>query len=337
PKYDPPAVRRAFYSRVLDQVRTLPGVSSVAYVSYHPMEFFSGRTAVGIPGVIDDPLKAPRAVRHCITPGFFSTLGIPLRLGREIDARDVEDSPQVAVLSESLARRLWPAEDPIGRTIFADGKRNVVGVVGDIAVRQLEQSTDAQIYFSAEQMIISPYYWPKDLVIRTSGSAMALAPSVRRIIHEVDPEQAISNVQLLEDVVNAQTAPRRVQLRVLGTFTILAFSLAAIGIHGLLSFAVSARMQEVGVRMALGADRRSILVMFIRQGILLAVGGIVTAVPVAYFVVQMLRSLLSGGGAGEPRVYGAAALLALVMTIAGSIRPAVRAAAVDPLATIRAE
>src|SRR5262249_9577982 len=200
-----------------------------------------------------------------------------------------------------------------------------------------EHSTDAQIYFSAEQMIISPYYWPKDLVIRTSGSAMALAHSVRRIIHEVDPEQAISNVQLLEDVVSAQISPRRVQLRVLGTFTLLAFSLAAIGIHGLLSFAVSTRMQEVGVRMALGADRRSILVMFLRQAILLAVSGIVAAVPVAYFVVQTLRSLLFGVSPGDPSVYGAAAFLALVMTAAGSIRPAVTAAAIDPLATIRAE
>src|SRR5262245_22517196 len=281
PKYNPTAARRAFYSRVLDQVRALPGVSSAAYVSYHPMEFFSGRTAVGVPGVIDDPLKAPRAVRHYITPGFFSTLGIPLRLGREIDARDVEDSPQVAVLSESLARRLWPAEDPIGRTIFADGKRTVVGVVADIASRQLEDSTAAQIYFPAEQMTIASYYWPKDLLIRSSGNAMALAPSIRRIIHDVEPELAISDVQLLQDVVSAQTAPRRVQLRVLGTFTILAFLLAAIGIHGLLSFAVSARTQEVGVRMALGADRRSILVMFLRQGILLAFGGIVAAVPVA--------------------------------------------------------
>ena len=337
PKYNPPAARRAFYSRVLDQVRALPGVSSAAYVSYHPMEFFSGRTAVGVPGVIDDPLKAPRAVRHYITPGFFYTLGIPLRLGREIDARDVEDSPQVAVLSESLARRLWPAEDPIGRTIFADGKRSVVGVVADIASRQLENSTDSQIYFPAEQMGMPSYYWPKDLLIRSSGNAMALAPSLRRIIHEVNPDQAISDVQLLEDVMTAQTAPRRVQLRVLGTFTILAFSLAAIGIHGLLSFAVSTRMQEVGVRMALGADRRSILGMFLRQGILLAVGGIVAAVPVAYFVVQTLRSLLFGVSPGDPLVYGAAAFLGLIMTVAGSIRPAVRAAAIDPLATIRAE
>lgn len=337
PKYNPPAARRAFYSRVLDQVRAMPGVTSAAYVSYHPMEFFSGRTAVGVPGVIDDPLKAPRAVRHYITPGFFGTLGIPLRLGREIDARDVQDSAQVAVLSESLARRLWPAEDPIGRTIFADGKRSVVGVVADIASRQLENPTDSQIYFPAEQMAMPSYYWPKDLIVQSSGNAMALTPSLRRIIHEVDPDQAVSNVQLLDDVMNAQTAPRRVQLMVLGTFTILAFSLAAIGIHGLLSFAVSTRMQEVGIRMALGADRRNILGIFLRKGIFLAVGGIVVAAPVTYFVVQMLRSLLFGVSPNDPLVYGAAALLALIMTVAGTIRPAIRAAAVDPLVTIRAE
>jgi ABC-type antimicrobial peptide transport system permease subunit len=181
------------------------------------------------------------------------------------------------------------------------------------------------------------YYWPKDLLVQSSGNAMALAPSVRRIIHDVDSGQAISNVQSLEDVMTAQTAPRRVQLRVLGTFTILAFSLAAIGIHGLLSFAVSTRMHEVGVRMALGADRRSILGMFLRQGIFLAVGGIVAAVPVAYFVVQTLRSLLFGVSPGDAVVYSAAGFLALLMTVGGSIRPALRAAAVDPLATIRAE
>ena len=183
-----------------------------------------------------------------------------------------------------------------------------------------------------------PCFAPKDLVVKTaSGNSMALAPTLRRIIHDADPEQAISDVQSLENIVTSETATRRAQLRVLGAFTAIAFLLAAVGIHGLLSFAVSSRTQEIGVRMALGASRSNVLGMFLRQGLGLGVAGVVLAVPLGYAAARGMTSLLFGVQPQDPMVYAAAALLALVMTLTGSLRPGMRAAAVDPAITIRME
>ena len=337
PKYDTAASRRAFYWRVLSEVRSLRGVTSAAYVTYHPMEFFSGRGPVLIPGVADNPITAPRAVRHFITPGFFETLGIPLLRGRDVNEQDTANAPGVVILSESLAERLWPGQDPIGRVVMADGKRTVVGVAAEIAVRQLEGASDSQMYYPAEQMTMPSYYWPKDLLIHIAGDPMALASAVRKIIHEADPEQAISNLKLLEDIIGDQTGPRRAQLGVLGGFAAIAFLLAAVGIHGLLAFAVSSRTQEIGVRMALGAQRRDILSMFLREGVILGVAGLALAVPLGYMAARGLTSLLFGVQPSDPPVYGAAALFVLAMTVTVSLRPALRAARIDPAITIRTE
>jgi putative ABC transport system permease protein len=186
-------------------------------------------------------------------------------------------------------------------------------------------------------MAMPSYYWPKDLMIRTAGDPAALTPAVRDIIRAADPEQAISDVQPLEDMMAIQTAPRRAQLRILGTFAGVAFLLAAVGIYGLLSFAVTSRTREVGVRMALGAQRRNVLVMFLRQGIVLGIAGVAVAMPLAYVAARAMSSLLFGVQPGDPPVYVLAAALAIAMTIAGSLRPAFRAARVDPAITIRTE
>jgi predicted permease len=339
PKYGAPAARRDFYARVASGARALPGVGSTAYVSYHPMEFASGRLPVTAPGVVDDPLAAPQAVIHFVTPGFFETLRIPLRAGRDVSDRDTQDAPLVAIVSESLARRLWPARDPIGLTLRAAGaERTVVGVAADISVRSLEAPVDPQIYFPAEQLgQSSTYYAPKDLVVRTAGDLPALAGALRQIIRGVDPNQAISDVQPLADVVGSQSAARRDHLRILSGFSALAFLLAAIGIHGVLSFSVSSRAQEIGVRVALGAARGQILRMFLRQGIVLGTVGIAVGIPLAYLAARSMGSLLFGVNPGDPSIYGSAALLALTMTLAGSLRPAIRAAIVDPVTAIRAE
>jgi predicted permease len=334
PKYDPPAARSAFYARVIEQTRALSGVSSVAYISYHPMEAFSGRTAVAPPGFTGDIQTAPRGVRHFVTPGFFETLRIPLR-GRDFNERDTRTSQLVVILSESLAQQLWPGQDPLGRTVVADGTRTVVGVARQIAVRSLEGASSAQVYYPAEQMTMPSYYWPKDLMIRTSGDPMALAPAIRQIIREVDPQQAISDLTTLEDLIGAQMAPRRTQLGVLGAFAAMAFLLAAVGIYGLLSFDVKSRTQEVGMRMALGAMPGDILTMFLRRGLLLGVAGVIVASPLAYAAARGMSSLLFGVQPSDPLVYATAAALATSMTVAGSLWPSLRAASIDPATSVR--
>jgi predicted permease len=339
PRYAAASTRRTFYERVLTASRSMPGVVAAAYTSYHPMEGASGRLPVTVPGVADDPLTAPQAVIHFVTADFFQTLAIPMIRGRSFDDRDDATAPLATVICASLAGRLWPAQDPIGRQLTVLGAaRTVVGVAGDIAVRGIENASDAQIYFPADQLGgTSMYYAPKDLLIRAAGNPAALAPAIRGIVHDIDPAQAVSDVSLLADIVATQSAPRRDQLSVLGMFTAMAFLLAAVGIHGLLSFTVSVRSQEVGVRVALGAARSQILRMFLNQGLRLGIAGLAIAVPLAYLAARGMRALLFGVEPGDPLVYAAAAGLAIVMTLAGSLRPAIRAATIDPALTVRTE
>jgi predicted permease len=337
PKYSGPPARASFYSRVLGAARALPGVTSAAYVSYQPMEPASGKMPVLVPGVFDDPLQAPSAIIHFITPGFFETLRVPIVHGRDFDDRDDEISPLVAVISQSLADRLWPAQDPLGRKLFAArAERTVVGVARSIRVRGIETAGDPQIYFPAAQLgTMSTYYAPKDLLVRVDGDPLVLAPSLTKIVHDADAAQAVADVRLLSDIVGAQTAPRRDQAAALGAFALLAFLLAAVGIHGLLSFTVSARAQEIGVRLALGAPRGRILAMFLRQGCVLGVVGIAAAVPLAYAAARGMSALLFGVNPADPAIYASAVLVAAVMTVVGSFSPAFRASSIDPNTTMR--
>jgi predicted permease len=340
PKYSETALRTRFYSSVLSQARALPGVTSAAYISFLPMVMRAGIWAVKLPGMSDEEAMRAKASLRFVTPDFFKTLNIPLQEGRDVSDADTRTSPFIALVSESFVRRYWPSQDPIGRHLeIASSDRMVVGVVADISVRGLERPSEPQIYLSSQQVPdgVLPWYAPKDLVIRAEGNPVALAPALRRIVHEADAEQSIEDVQPLESIVAGETATRRAQLRVLGAFAAIAFLLAAVGIHGLLSFAVSARTQEVGVRIALGATRSDILGMFLRQGLALGAAGIAFAAPIAYISARGMTSLLFGVQPADSAIYAAAALLALAMTLAGSLRPALRGAGVDPAITIRSE
>jgi predicted permease len=340
PKYSETSRRTRFYSDVLSEARALPGVTSAAYISFLPMVMRGGIWPVKLPGMSEEDETRARASLRFVTPDFFKTLKVPLREGRDMSDGDTWNSPFVALVSESFARRYWKDQDPIGKHLeVAFFDRTVVGVVADISVRGLEESSEPQVYLSPQQVPNGgvPWFAPKDLVIRAEGNPAALAPALRRIIRQADPEQAISDVQLLEDIIAGETASRRAQLRVLGAFAIIAFLLAAVGIHGLLSFAVSSRTQEVGVRIALGATRSDILGMFLRQGLGLGLAGVTLAAPLAYTAARAMASLLFGVQPGDSTIYAAAALLALLMTLAGSLRPALRAAGVDPAITIRSE
>jgi predicted permease len=343
PKYGDAAARRDFYTRVLGETRKLPGVTSAAYASYQPMEAFSGGFTVVVPGLADDPQTAPSAVVHFVTPDFFSTLGISVQNGRTMTAADDAESQPVVMISGSLADAFWPGRDPIGQRITAGraGDRTVVGVVENIAVRSLEGAGRYgrhQIYFPFDQLgRTNAYYAPKDLLVHTSGDPISLVPALRTIVHDVDPEQAISNVRLLQDIVAYQTAPRRDQVLVLSIFSAIAFLLSMTGIYGLLAFIVAIRTRELGVRVALGAARSDILGMFLRQGLALGIGGVVLAIPLAYAAARGLGALLFGVNPGDPVIYGSSALLAMLMTLAGSLRPAIRASSINPALTIRGE
>jgi predicted permease len=340
PKYSALTTRDRFYSTVLGDVRRLPGVKSAAYISFLPMTMGGGIWPVSIGGQNLQRAGADVASLRFITSGYFQTLRIALLQGRELAEQDTDSTPYVAVVSQSFVRKYWPDGDALGRHFqFGFHDRAIVGVVADVRVRGLERESEPQVYLPYRQVsgLNFLFYVPKDLAIRTAGTPEALAPAVQRIIRAADAEQPISNVRTMAQIVEDQTASRTVQARLLVGFAALAFLLAAVGIHGLLSFAVSQRSREIGVRVALGAMPRDILRMVLRQAVLVAAAGVIPGALLAYQAGLAMQSRLVGVKPDDPTTFLTAAALCVAMTIFGSLLPAWRALRVDPITALRAE
>jgi len=267
-------------------------------------------------------------------------VSVPLVRGRDVSEADTQDRPLVVVISESFAKNYWPGQDPLGRTLkIMLSERTVVGIVGDVRVRGLERDSEPQVYLPYRQVSDGAFvfYSPKDLVVRTSQYAGVLMPSIRDIIRRADPQQPISEVRALAEVVDAETTPRRVQVRVLAAFAGLALLLAGVGIHGLLAFAVSNRLREIGVRIALGARGGDVLRMVLRQGLWLALIGTVAGVALAYGASRAMQALLAGISPADGWTFALAVGVILLMALVGSVPPAIRASRVDPTTAMRAE
>jgi putative ABC transport system permease protein len=343
-QYGMVATRQDYYQRTLSAIGALPGVKNAAFVSYLPMgKMKGGIWAVSIDGQPTTRADNRNAFLRYVTPGYFATLGIPLLTGRGVEDGDTHGRPYVAVVSESFVRRYLPAETPqsaIGRHFtFALNDRVIAGVAGDVRMRGLEQEAEPQIYLPSAQVddgnIIG--YIPKALIVRTTTAPETLAAPIRAIIHRIDPALPVVEVNTLTDVVERDTASRATQVRVLAAFALIAFVLAGIGIHGLLSFSVSQRAQEIGVRVALGAQRGDILRMILRRSVVLALAGVIPGVALAYAAGRSMEALLAGvKPADAPTMFTAVGLSAL-MTIVGSVMPTLRALRVDPITALRAD
>jgi predicted permease len=348
PKYATNASRLQFYRQVMDETRALPGVERVSYVSFTPFTMRGGMWEVLTTkpdptnlGGFEAPPDVKRAALRYVTPGYFATLNIPIIEGRDIGVTDTLATTPVAVVSESFGRVHFPGVDLIGRQFgFANAVRTIVGVVGDVRFRGLERTdSEPQVYLAAFQQPDTqlPFYAPQDLIVQSSVPSSTLMPAVRAIIRRADPQLPIVNMRTLEDVVSLETAPRVVQLRVLGGFAIIALVLAAIGIHGLLAFTVTSRAREIGVRIALGARARDIIWMVMGRSTALACIGIVIGGAVAYAAGRSLHALLFGVSPGNIIVFSAAIAVSFAMTLAGSILPAWRAVRVDPMTATRTD
>ncbi len=345
PEYRRVATREAFYARVLGQIRALPGVQSAAYISYLPIsKFRGGMWPVSVKGDVEaaDQVRTASnvaAIRY-VTPGFFETMGIALERGRDISDQDTRDRQFVAVVSESFAKRYWPNEDPIGRHFtFAFADREVVGIAGDVRFRGLERKSEPQVYLSSQQVADGAitFYAAKSLAVRTTARPERLMSAVRDIIRQADPKLPITEAQTLTEMVGLETASRSVQVRVLTAFALIAFVLAAVGIHGLLSFAVSQRTTEIGVRMALGARASDIVSMVLRRYAVLALVGVVVGVAIAYAAGRSMEALLAGVKPADAVTLISAVALSALMTIIGSLAPTLRAMRVDPITALRAD
>jgi predicted permease len=340
PKYNKTSTRDQFYSKVLTDVRRLPGVTDAGYITALPMTWGGGIWPVLVDGRSQILSEGNVASMRFVTSGLFLTLGIPLKAGRAVSESDTADRPYVAVVSESFVRRYWPNEQPIGQHFkFAAHDHEVIGIVGDIRARGLERTSEPQVYLSSKQDADDgfTFYAPKDLVIHSTQPPEILLPAVRQIIHQADPEQPISNIRTMEDVVAGETESRTIQMRVLVVFTGVAIVLAGLGLYGLLAFMVSMRQQEFGIRLALGAGPGDLFKMVLLQGIKLAVAGLLPGLALAYIAARLLESLLAGVQPADALTFSTAAALCLITTLLGTLFPALRAVRADPTAVMRAE
>lgn len=338
PEYGITARRNAFYRSVIADARALPGVRNAAYITGLPMvmrgRIWGVKPEVPLVTFDDDPAVSSRFV----TPGFFEAMSIPIKEGRDISWADTADAPLVAVVSESFVQQMWPGASGIGRRFrVMNSDRTIVGVVGDIRVRGLEQSSEPQMYLSSQQVPDNAVmgYAPQELVVLTEGGPLGLLPAIRQAVQRADPEQPIANVRLLEDIVSEQVAPRAVQARVLGGFAGMAILLAAVGLYGLLAFAVSTRMREIGLRMALGATRGSIVRLVVRRGVVLAALGLAVGCAAAYAAGRSMESLLAGISPHDPAIFSGAVGVTLMVALIGTVLPAIRASRVSPLEATR--
>ena len=346
PTYAPNAKRVALYRRVLDDVAVIPNVAQAAFVSALPLTMRGGVWPVYFPG---QPMVPGKQAQSClvrmITPKYFDVMGVPLIGGRTFDDRDNLKAELTAIVSQTFGDRMWPGQSPIGRRFtMLEIERTIVGVVGEVRIRGIERTNEAQVYLPALQHPDNVWgnYASRDLAVKTrrelSGREMAaLAASVRDLVARADANVPVSDVRPLAEIVHGDFAFRSVQASVLRAFAAVAVVLASVGLHGLLAFMVSARTREIGVRIALGAPRGDILSMVLGRGLRLACIGSAVGLGVGYLAGWSFRAVLAGVEPTDVVALGGAITVAVVMTLAGSFWPALRAARTDPVTATRAE
>ncbi len=329
-----------FARQLLERIEAVPGVRIASASSDLPLSIFWSANFMEIEGRPEGRENRPRVYRHYGTGKFFRALGVPLVQGRTFTARDTFDTLPVIVVSESAARRFWPGEDPIGKRLrirrpdIDSPWRTVVGVVRDVRYRALARGpdNDPDIYLPLGQSREpNPSLY---ITVRTSGDPAALAPSLRSIVRDLDLDLALYGVSTLSQQVSDSTVQDRITAFLLSAFALAALGLAAIGIYGVISYSVSQRMHEIGIRMALGAQPRDIFKLVVGQGMVLTLIGVGVGLVGAFALTRFLESLLFGVSATDPATFaGVSVLLAAVALLACYI-PARRATKVDPLVAL---
>jgi putative ABC transport system permease protein len=339
-KYPEAPQRVAFFQQVLEKVKALPGVQAAGATSLVPVS--DDDYVISFEVEDQPPLPTgtnPSANFFSVSADYFKAMGIPLLRGRLLDERDTTAATHVAVINETLAQKIFPQQDPVGKRItFGRRDKNtdwyqIVGVVGDVKNYGLDQATTLQIYEPFTQQTFSSM----SLVVRTASDPTSLTAAIRREVLSLDKEQPISGVLTLTELLATSVAQRQFAMLLLGVFAVVALLLAAIGIYGVLSYAVTQRTHEIGIRMALGAGQREILRLVVGQGMRLALLGVGIGLAVALALMRLLASLLFEVSATDPVTFVSIALLLAGVAFLACWIPARRAARVDPLVALRCE
>jgi putative ABC transport system permease protein len=345
-KYSRPVDEIAFFDRVLSKVRALPGVVSAGLIDDLPLNGGSHQP-VAIEG---RPVQAmsdqPEVDTRTITPGYLSAMRIPLRRGRDLSGADGPERPAVVLISETMAKRFWPNEDPIGRhltmTFYPDKVREIVGLVGDVKQDGMDTAaSSATVYLPAAQLSGSSLgEWhssPMQLAVRTQSQPSNLVSAVTAMIHSIDSDQPVTDVITMDDLVDTSLSQRRFSMLLLAAFALLALLLAAVGIYSVLAFAVRRRVREIGIRVALGAEVKDILRLIVTEGMKPALIGLLLGVGGAFALGRVIASFIYGISAYDPLTFAAVAALLAAVALLASIIPAYRAARIEPTRALREE
>jgi len=337
-RYRDPLKRLAFYDRVVDGVRALPGVSSAAYGSVLPFLSIGNTSGYHVEGVVPAPGDAQDALFRVGTNDYLKTLGVRLADGRLIDDRDGKDAAPVAVVNETFARIYWPHDSALGHRIQIDGPpwRTIVGVVADVHERGYEPEMKPGVYLPFAQAL-DAWAIPEYLVLRVKSDPLSLAAAARRVVAAADPEQPVAAVRTMDEIIDLDVADRSQQLTLLAAFGALALLLASLGLYGVLAYAVTQRSREIGVRIALGATGGSITRMVVGRGLALTGSGLAIGLAAAWAATRAMQKMLYGVGATDPATFVAVGAILAVVALAACWLPARRAARVDPIVALRDE
>jgi putative ABC transport system permease protein len=346
-KYSEPRQRANFYQQVLERVGSLPGVVSAGYATTVPLAVKGGTNGFSVAGrSVEQALAGGLsydANHRQVSADFLKTMGIPIQKGRGFTDADNEGSQPVALINETMARQYWPGEEAIGKRFkLGDPGDNevpwvtIVGVAGDVRQMGVAEPVKPEMYFPYQQAG-EPFYAPRDLAVRTAGDPLSLVAAVRNEIHQVDPEQPISNVRTMAEVLSEETASRSLGMTLLTIFAALALLLATLGIYGVLAYFVVQHTQELGVRLALGAQQRDILSLVLKKGMMLTMLGVVLGLAGALALTRVLASLMFEVSTNDPVTYAGIALLLSFVALVACYLPARRATRVDPLVALTSE
>jgi putative ABC transport system permease protein len=343
-KYVDGAAAANFYQRLIANIQALPGVESDAAVSQLPLsnDYWSG--TVTFEGVTANAERGNLASfetdQRIITPDYFQTMKTPLLEGRPFTPQDARGKPFVAIIDETLARRLWPNASPVGHRItfgrYPDKPEvwvEIVGVARHIRHHRLDGEVREQIYYPHAQRPFTGM----TLAIRTKSDPMAMVGAVRGVVRSIDRDQPVYLIRTMDGLVSNALAPARFTLLLLTIFAIVAAALATVGVYGVMSQAVAQRTHEIGVRLALGAQRRDVLRLVIKQGMALALPGVAIGLLASFTLTGLIRGLLFGITATDPLTFATIALLLLLIALLACFIPALRATKVDPVIALRFE
>jgi putative ABC transport system permease protein len=339
-RYRQPAQASTFFHELVRRVESLPGVQAASLSTMRPLSGVARNDPFSVEGRALDPANLTFAGWQTAGANYFHTLGIPLVQGRDLTWQDMDEAaPAVAVVNETMARRYWPNENPIGRRIVLGLPRpdnpwvTIVGIAKDLPHRAIDSSPQPDWYLSRTP---GPQR-NQILFVRTSGNPSDVAGPIRRIVAGIDRDQPVANIETMTDVVRDTVAPRRFNTLVLTLFAGIAMTLAALGIYGVMAYSVAQRTHELGIRMALGAQKSDVLGLIVRKGVILTLIGVAIGLAIALALTRLMTTLLFGVAPTDATTFVAVSVLLIFVALLACYIPARRATKLDPLVALRYE